>query len=1266
MAEPTNDPLGAFVPRLALELGQLGVPAHHMVHGSMLSADISGFTALSERLAGKGKAGAEEITDLVNRCFTALIDAAYEFGGEVLKFGGDALLVLFRGDDHGRRSVDAGLGMQRALHASAAAKRASLTMTVGVAGGPFDVFLVGSGYRELLITGPRATEVIRLEGEAAKGDTLIEAALAELLPPDMIVRAESGGMVVTGSTGDAALGAVDRVGHDADLSPYVPRQVVEQLSAFEELGGEHRLVTVGFLMVTGVGELLVERRTRATAGALHDLVDFVVEACTTFGVTVLHTDIAPDGVKFVMCAGAPINAGDTGDAMLEAALRIATIDSPLVLRQGVQTGRVFAGFLGTRVRRTYTLMGDSVNTAARMLGKARDRDVVAVDTVVAGTRTAFVSEELEPFHVKGKTEPIVAHRVIARSDDTRLDTSGARLVGRRDELAVLSTALGSLDEVVVLSGPAGVGKSRLLDAAWDRAEGVAIYQAACSPYGATSPYSLFRPLLRTGAGIDLHADASQAGNSLVEVVERRTPKLLPMLPLLAVPFGAEVDPTPEADAIDPEFRRARIHDVLVEFLDTTLIGPSVLVAEDVHWIDDASGELLTHLVRASRGRPWSAVLTRRPQGTWTLPDDTEHVRTVDLEPLTDDDIRDLAIETADRSLSDDELHELTRRAGGNPLFAIELTRALSRDAGAPLPDTVERVISTRIDRLEPDQRRLIRVASVFGGDFDLAEVASVSGEPLAIGDQLADMVEHVGATNYRFRHAMYRDVAFEGLPFRQRRRLHGRVAACIKTRGLDEKALAPLLSLHYSAARLHRESWKYSVMAGADAEAQHATREAAAAYERAVDSARYCRDVDETDRSRIAELLGDQYYTIGQFQDATRAYRLARRLNPGPVGEIDLMRKLGLVFERQGEPQRAIRWFRRARRKTPDRAATASWAVARAEVALAEAGIRTRLGENEQCLALARSALADAELAGDERSTALALERIHVALVYLGDDDSGDTGSSALAAYRGLNDRNGEARVLINLGVEAYFESRWAEASERYLEATEIAQAAGNVVLAANAAINSAEILADQGDWSRAIDLFDDARRNYEAIGYVPGIAATLLFSAVATMRAGSLDESARRLDRAGSLLERQGLSELVDEHKSRRVELDLLTDSATLNDCLDLLAQLGPDNPVSSRVLRVQGLIEHRSGNRSASIATLRALQHAAHTTDFERALSSRALAMAADDPTESTSCDGFADEIFNRLAVFRPPPMVPGDLEPVESSAPEGDEDAPATTGR
>ena len=298
----------------------------------------------------------------------------------------------------------------------------------------------------------------------------------------------------------------------------------------------------------------------------------------------------------------------------------------------------------------------------------------------------FDAEPLEPFLVKGKTEPIVAYKIRGVTDSVRRDGANTRLFGRAAELEVLSRAIGELGEIIDIVGPAGVGKSRLLDAAWDQAEGLLHFHGSCTPYGATSPYSLFRPLLRGGIGIDIRADPRDAGDQLKALVELRAPQMLPMLPLLAVPFGAEVDPTPEADAIAPEFRRARIHDAVLDFYDTTLGGRAVfMVIEDLHWVDDASGELVNHLVRAAATRPWAGVTTRRPEGTWEMDNGLPHVTTLELSPLTDADIRGVAIEASSRPLSDATLDLIVERSQGNPLFALELTRGGRARRGRPPP-----------------------------------------------------------------------------------------------------------------------------------------------------------------------------------------------------------------------------------------------------------------------------------------------------------------------------------------------------------------------------------------------------------------------------------------------------------------------------------------------------------------------------------------------------------------------------------------------------
>ena len=601
----------------------------------------------------------------------------------------------------------------------------------------------------------------------------------------------------------------------------MPAAVVEQLAAFSDLGGEHRLVTVGFVMVVGIAEQLDRLGPMGVAQALGHLVDEVVAACGDFGVTVLHTDIAGDGIKFVLCAGAPVSPGDTTDALLQAALEIAASDSPFVIRQGVQAGRVFAGFLGSPYRRTYTLMGDPVNTAARMLGKADDRDIVVVASAVDDTRAVFETALLEPFLVKGKTEPITAAKVRGLTGHVRRDSAGTRLVGRQKELGVLTHAIGELDAVVELVGTAGVGKSRLLDAAWSAAEGLTIYQGACTPYGAAVPYSVYRPLMRSGSGIPVDASAELTGNRLTDIVAEHAPDLAPMLPLLALPFGAKVPSTPEADAIDPEFRRTRIHQVVVEFLDATLTGPILLVVEDAHWIDDASGDLTNHLVFASSDRPWAGIITRRPEGAWEIPE-ADHVVSLHLEPLDDEAIRQLAIDVSARPLADRDLDLVAARSQGNPLFAVELAKALS-DAGtdgAELPDTIEQIIASRFDRLDPSARRLIRVASVLGNLFHEAIVSALleCGRPerrrrrsVRPAAEAAGAITPRPGSRWGFIHALYRDTAYEGLPFRQRQQLHRLAAEIIEERAADSQAVASLLSLHYSAARAHEQAWRYSI-----------------------------------------------------------------------------------------------------------------------------------------------------------------------------------------------------------------------------------------------------------------------------------------------------------------------------------------------------------------------------------------------------------------------------------------------------------------------
>lgn len=164
------DALAAYVPRLATGWAQ-APPATREVIGSMAFVDVSGFTTMSERLARHGKVGAEEVAHVIDERFSILLGVAYGEGGQLLKFGGDALLLFFSGDEHALRAARAAAGMRAALRAGGridtTAGKVTLRMSVGVHTGAFHLFLVGGSHHELMMAGPAVSRTVDMESAAS-------------------------------------------------------------------------------------------------------------------------------------------------------------------------------------------------------------------------------------------------------------------------------------------------------------------------------------------------------------------------------------------------------------------------------------------------------------------------------------------------------------------------------------------------------------------------------------------------------------------------------------------------------------------------------------------------------------------------------------------------------------------------------------------------------------------------------------------------------------------------------------------------------------------------------------------------------------------------------------------------------------------------------------------------------------------------------------------------------------------------------------------
>jgi class 3 adenylate cyclase len=232
---------------------------------------------------------------------------------------------------------------------------------------------------------------------------------------------------------------------------------------------------VAFVHFDGADELIERSGPRAAAEALDELVRSAQRAADRHGVSFLATDIDRDGGKIILAAGAPQSSGQDEERMLLALREVLEDEHRLPVRIGVNRGHVFAGDIGPPYRRTYTVMGDAVNLAARLMAKAEPGQLLATREVLRRSRTIFRAEALPPFEVKGKAEPVSACSVGEVAGSKGEVDSELPLVGREEELEELTGLLFSArrgrGRIVELAGGPGIGKSRLVQELRARAVG---------------------------------------------------------------------------------------------------------------------------------------------------------------------------------------------------------------------------------------------------------------------------------------------------------------------------------------------------------------------------------------------------------------------------------------------------------------------------------------------------------------------------------------------------------------------------------------------------------------------------------------------------------------------------------------------------------------------------------------------------------------------------------------------------------------------------
>jgi class 3 adenylate cyclase/tetratricopeptide (TPR) repeat protein len=555
------------------------------------------------------------------------------------------------------------------------------------------------------------------------------------------------------------------------------------------------------------------------------------------------------GDAIVAVFGAPVTHEDDPQRAVEAALAMLEVvrrrseraGSPLELRVGVNSGLVVAGAVGDGTQTG--VMGDAVNTAARLQQAAGPGEVLIAASTWRRVRHAYAADPAGSLEVKGKSQPVEAYRVLGRGDTLRPQLP---FVGRGEELALLellwSSALKGNTHVVSIVGEPGVGKSRLLEEFRPEAElDLRVVGAGGRAFG---PFLDLVELLLGGVPADV--DDLKARAAALGVDEEDALLLSAFLGFGGAP--------PVVRMADEQQKRQVFAGVWQFLLSACRERPAFVALDDVHWVDESSRDLLDFLLERLGGVPLVLVLSYRPGFEAVERAELRASHTVvRLEPLTPEESVALARGFLGVSELPADLEALVaRRAEGNPFFIEELLQALLElgslavvDGRAVLarieveiPDTVQGTILARVDRLEPRARAVLQHAAVLGRSFSTELLEEVSGEPDLAGPLAtlarAQLIVASSPGEWAFKHALIQEVTYETLLLRQRRELHRRVAEALETRAGDDPLLLGALAEHYTQAEAPEQARRYAVLAGDLAQERMGFMEAKRRYERAL------------------------------------------------------------------------------------------------------------------------------------------------------------------------------------------------------------------------------------------------------------------------------------------------------------------------------------------------------------------------------------------------------------------------------------------------
>jgi adenylate cyclase len=898
---------------------------------------------------------------------------------------------------------------------------------------------------------------------------------------------------------------------------YLPARVIEKIKVdpySKRIDGERRNITVVFADLSGFTALSETMDAEDIAGVINEFFTRMVRIVHKY-------DGSVDkflGDALMVLFGAPVTHYDDPERAIRASLemqeemnrfnRERNFASPLAMSIGVNTGPAVALNVGSEDRMEYTVIGDTVNLAARLEGVSKAGEIIISNFTYEHVADIVDVAKMPSVKVKGKRKPVINYLVRSVQEHRSVPvTVKTRLVGRREEIARLTDALKAVQKeqllIVPLIGDPGSGKTRLgvESESLATAMGFTVLTARCMPYESGVPYRMIGGLLNALYGIKPGSSGEEKRIVVSLALKNKGFDLNDTLPYIGILTGFEYDRTKNEA---PEEVKKKIFKTLKNVFQTEAEHNKVFVRiEDLQWSDPTSIEMMDYFLKEMR-QDAPILFLFECRSDYAFPWlKTGNCRALVLGNLSRNETREFCqVALQGENIPEAVSTLVYEKSGGNPLFAAEVTRLLLKKGALrrakdgytatgrfktiEIAESISSLILDQVDRMSELERRILQYASVIGKTFDrglLTAILKIPGHELS---PYLDKLQHFdgllmhGAAEdaYEFSASTTYDVVYSSLLRKRRKELHLLIGNEIETSHsahLNERLEE--LAIHYARSTDERKGIHYLKAAADKTYHLYALKETLAFFENAL-ALLQKKGLSADEKKDMSEVLRRQGWVFklsGRLQEALasqkKSLKLAREIN-SPRDEGMAANNIGIIYHELGVPRKGLAYWSRALligNKIGDPGLQTQAIINLGHLFLQSGDLAKALDHYTQALGLSRKT---------GRQEEVALGQMNIGNVY---ERMGDFARAvefyrkAIAAFETIGEKGNIAKCLNMIGMAQMYSGNLDEALKRFEESAALSEKIGDAIIQSKALGNVGLVYVQMWQLGKARELFEQS-----------------------------------------------------------------------------------------------------------------------------------------------------------------------------------------------